>query len=58
MIYPLDLKTPNFIKPLEKDHLIINIVGISLNAFSKDRIPNFKIDEGLRNPSYMDSFQD
>ena len=54
VIYPLDLNTPNSIKPLEKDHLIINIVGISLSAFSKDLGPNFKMDKGLLNPSYID----
>ena len=58
MIYPLDLKTPNSIKPIEKDNLIINIVGISLNALNKDLSPNFKIDEGLLKPSYIDSSQD
>ena len=58
MNYPLDLNTPNFIKPLEKDHLIISMVGISLNALNRDLRPNFKIDEGLLKPSYIDSFQD
>tara|TARA_X000000368_G_C22559946_1_gene505972 strand:- start:22 stop:222 length:201 start_codon:yes stop_codon:yes gene_type:complete len=56
--YPLDLKTPNFIKPDEKDHLINNIVGISRNALRKDFGPNFSIEKGLLNPSYIDSFQD
>ena len=41
---------------LEK--FIINIVGISLHAFIKDLGPNFKIEEGLLKPSYIDSFQD
>ena len=58
MTYPLDLNTPNFIKPVEKDHLIISIIGISLNAFRRDLRPNFKIEEGLLNPSNIDSFQD
>ena len=58
MNYPLDLNTPNFIKPLEKAHLIISIVGISLNAFREELRPNLKIDKGLLKPSYIDSFQD
>ena len=41
------------VKVMEND-----IVGISLNALSKDLSPNFKIAKGLLKPSYIDSFQD
>ncbi len=56
--YPLDLKTPNLIKPFEKAHLIISIVGISLQALKIDQIPNLTIDFGRLNPSKIDSFHD
>jgi hypothetical protein len=58
IVYPLDLNTPNLINPVEKDHRIINIVGISLDALNNALSPSFNIEEGLLNPSYIDSFQD